>query len=258
MRSSSAARNHTQQRTQSAHIWEPAHIAHRSTRQESYSSRPCAEKSPGFTVRSLCLPTLGFGSGQALATGLVAAHAVELGEGLEQTLNEALLGGAHPHAGVVVLLVGLVLAIGVADLALEVPLLGLVELEKASPVASVGRGRVSACARRLCVRAWVLGCVRVSIVYASVCTRGNVRVVYAMEWGIRWPRCSCTMDTACPGGINSAAKLTADRDATSPDGRACRRPASTSPSPKKQGPKTRPATTTIRENDENNRTSRLN
>jgi hypothetical protein len=71
---------------------------------------------------------------------LQRAGGVEVGEGLLQALGHAHLGGADPHARVVELLVRLVLAVGVADLALQVALVLEVELADAVPVGPLGVG----------------------------------------------------------------------------------------------------------------------
>ena len=56
--------------------------------------------------------------------------AVEVLGGLDQALGHELLAAAERHAGVVVLLVGLLVAVGVADLALQVRAeLGLVRAQ---------------------------------------------------------------------------------------------------------------------------------
>ena len=74
----------------------------------------------------------------AVASSAVApledVDAVEVGEALAEPLDRRDLGGAHRHARVVDLLVGLVGALGVADLRLQVVVVLGLELLDATPV----------------------------------------------------------------------------------------------------------------------------
>mmetsp|Transcript_89528 Transcript_89528/g.241833 ORF Transcript_89528/g.241833 Transcript_89528/m.241833 type:complete len:209 (+) Transcript_89528:340-966(+) len=70
-----------------------------------------------------------------LAASAASGHrGLEVLEGLHDAVAHRLLRAAHPLARVVVALVGLVVTLGVANLALQVALVGLVEVEQTHPV----------------------------------------------------------------------------------------------------------------------------
>ena len=77
-----------------------------------------------------------------LFTNTANADAVEVLEALAEAHDRVLLGRAHGHARVVELLVGLVGALGVADLRLQVAVVLGLELLDATPVGPLGGVRV--------------------------------------------------------------------------------------------------------------------